>query len=102
MMMSLCGIVKEMKAKVISSFIPSQPDCTDSQQHTNLIHLTNEVPNYHENCFPSPVKSTDGIVKNFFFPVRYAQGEYVGVKKILKNLSNLLKFAKVNFGLSGT
>ena len=55
----------------------------ESQHHTNLTHLTNEVPNYHKNCFLSPVKSNDAIVKNFFFLNWYAQGEYVGVKKIL-------------------
>ena len=41
------------------------------------------VPDFHKNCFLSPVKSNDAIVKNFFFLNWYAQGEYVGVKKIL-------------------
>ena len=41
------------------------------------------VPDFHKNCFLSPVKSTCLIVKNFFFLNWYAQGEYVGVKKIL-------------------
>ena len=60
------------------------------------------VPDFHKNCFHSPVKSNDAIVKNFFFPVRYAQGEYVGVKKILIKAVINSGINKQNLGMSGT
>ena len=60
------------------------------------------VADFHKNCFLSPVKSNDAIVKNFFFPVRYAQGEYVGVKKILIRALINSGIKKQILGLQGT
>ena len=57
------------------------------------------VADFHKNCFLSPVKSNDAIVKNFFFLNWYAQGEYGGVKKILIRAVINSGINKQNLGL---
>ena len=84
------------KESLFTSFYsPSQlSSLTLSTTLTCIIFLLQQkgVADFHKNCFLSPVKSNDAIVKNFFFLNWYAQGEYVELKKIL---GWLLKFGKI-------